>query len=67
MPFEIRHLIAVSVALNPINQPYSVIGYWEDITHYEGKTHEEIRSLLLAKYRDKYPDAERIDIRFPSL
>lgn len=67
MPFEITDIITVSVGLNPTTQPYSVIGYWEDITHYEGKTHEEIRSLILAKYQEKHPDAERIDIRFPSL
>ena len=67
MPFEITDIISVSVGLNPTTQPYSVIGYWEDITNYPSKTQEEIRTLLLAKYRDKHPDAERIDIRFPSL
>lgn len=65
MPFELEDIISVSVALNPTTQPYSVIGYWEDISNYPSKTHEEIRNLIIAKYQEKHPDATRIDIRFP--
>lgn len=64
MPFEPEDIISVSVTLNRTDEPYTVIGYWEDITSFPSKTHEEIRNLLIAKYREKYPDAFRIDVRF---
>lgn len=65
MPFELEDIISVSVVLNPTNQPYTVIGYWEDITSFPSKTHEEIRNLILDKYQEKHPNATRIDVRFP--
>jgi hypothetical protein len=67
MNLEPTNIISISVALNPTTQPYSVIGYWEYLTNYPSNTHEEIRTLILAKYRERFPEATRIDIRFPSL
>lgn len=64
MNLEPTNIISVSVAFGKANE-YSVSGFWEDLTNYPSKTQEEIRNLLLAKYRERFPEAERIHVMLP--
>lgn len=66
MNLEPTNIISISVAFGK-DQNYSVSGFWEDISEYASKTRKEIRNLLLAKYRERFPDAERIHVMLPSL
>lgn len=66
MNLEPTNIISISVAFGK-TQNYSVKGFWEDLSEYASKTRKEIRNLLLAKYRERFPEAERIHVMFPSL
>ena len=54
-------IISISVT---VDAAYTSFGFWEDIKNFPNKTREEIRGALIARFRDRFPDALRITVTF---